>query len=387
MKKIRLVILGSTGSIGISALEVVEKNADRIELVGISAHSNIKLLAKQVKKFNPKYVAVTDEGFYGEYKSLHDSILASLLDYSEGASFLARLDEADVVLNGIVGAAGLKASLETVQSGKRLALANKESMVIGGELIKKAAAQSGAEIIPVDSEHSAIWQALFSGKHKEVKRLILTASGGPFFRRPKSQFRDITKDEALNHPTWNMGPKITVDSATMINKGFEIIEAMRLFDVPADKIDVIIHPQSIIHSMIEFVDCSMIAQMSYPDMKLPIAYALFYPERVVGDFGQLNLAEIGQLTFINPDFEKFPLLKLAYRVAEIGGTAPAVYNAANEIAVEAFLNESLDFWRIPDIIISTIDKHEAVENPTLEDILAADKWARETAAKCEGALS
>jgi 1-deoxy-D-xylulose-5-phosphate reductoisomerase len=386
MKKIRLVILGSTGSIGISALEVVQKNADRIELVGLSAHSNIKLLAEQVKKFNPKYVAVTDEGSYGEYKGIHDNSLVSLLDYSEGASFLARLDEADVVLNGIVGAAGLKASLETVRSGKRLALANKESMVIGGELIKKAAALSGAEIIPVDSEHSAIWQALFSGKQKEVKRLILTASGGPFFRLPKSQFRDITKDEALNHPTWNMGPKITVDSATMINKGFEIIEAMRLFDVPADKIDVIIHPQSIIHSMIEFVDSSMIAQMSYPDMKLPIAYALFYPERVVGDFGQLNLAEIGQLTFINPDFEKFPLLKLAYRVAEIGGTAPAVYNAANEVAVEAFLNESLDFWRIPDIIISTIDKHDAVENPTLEDILAADKWARETAAKCEGAL-
>jgi len=386
MEKIKLVILGSTGSIGISALDVVEKNRDRIDIIGLSAHSNIRLLNEQVSKFRPKYVAVTDESSYREYNSIHDNNLTQLLDFGEAVSFLAKLDQADVILNGIVGAAGLKASLETVQSGKRLALANKESMVIGGQLINKAAKESGAEIIPVDSEHSAIWQALSAGKHKEVKRLILTASGGPFFSRPKSQFRTITKDEALNHPTWNMGPKITVDSATMINKGLEIIEAMRLFNIPSDQIDVIIHPQSIIHSMIEYVDSSMIAQMSSPDMKLPIAYALFYPERVVGDFGHLDLAEVGQLTFINPDFEKFPLLKLAYRVAETGGTAPAVYNAANEVAVEAFLNESLDFWRIPDIIIKTIDNHNAVKNPTLDEILAADNWARETAAKFEGVI-
>ena len=386
MKKIRLVILGSTGSIGISALEVVEKYSDRVEIVGLSAHSNIKILAEQIKKFRPKLVAITDEHSYREFKSIQDSSLTRLIDFSDGITPLATMSEADIILNGIVGAAGLKASLDAVSSGKRLALANKESMVIGGELIKKAALKSGAEIIPVDSEHSAIWQALFSGTRKEVKRLILTASGGPFFSRPKSEFRSITKEEALNHPTWNMGPKITVDSATMINKGLEIIEAMQLFDIPPKKIDVIIHPQSIIHSMIEFVDSSVIAQMSYPDMKLPIAYALFYPERVSGDFGHLDLADIARLTFINPDFEKFPLLKLAYRVAEIGGTAPAVYNAANEVAVEAFLNEALDFWRIPDIIINAIDKHNAVKDPTLKDILAADEWARQTAAKLEEAI-
>ncbi len=386
MKKIKLVILGSTGSIGISALDVVEKYPDRIEIVGLSAHSNIKILAEQVKKFRPKLVAVTDENSYREYNDIQDRSLTRLIDFSEGITPLAAMSDADIILNGIVGAAGLKASLDAVSAGKRLALANKESMVIGGELIKKAASKSGAEIIPVDSEHSAIWQALFSGTRKEVKRLILTASGGPFFSRPKSEFRSITKEEALNHPTWSMGPKITVDSATMINKGLEIIEAMQLFDIPSKKIDVIIHPQSIIHSMIEFVDSSVIAQMSYPDMKLPIAYALFYPERVSGDFGRLDLADIAQLTFINPDFEKFPLLRLAYRVAEIGGTAPAVYNAANEVAVEAFLNESLDFWRIPDIIINAIDKHNAVKDPTLEDILAADKWGRQTAAKFEEAI-
>ncbi len=378
--------MGSTGSIGISALEVVEQNADRIEIIGLSTHSNIKILVEQVRKFQPKFVAVTEEESYRKFKDINEADSTELFDFSDGITSLAMLGEADIILNGIVGAAGLKASLETVSAGKRLALANKESMVIGGDLIKSAALKTGAEIIPVDSEHSAIYQSLFSGKKKEVKRLILTASGGPFFGRPKSEFRSITREEALNHPTWNMGPKITIDSATMINKGLEIIEAMQLFDIPPEKIDVIIHPQSIIHSMVEFVDSSVIAQMSYPDMRLPIAYALFYPERLVGDFGRLDLAEVAQLTFINPDFEKFPLLKLAYKVAKIGGTAPAVYNAANEVAVEAFLNEVLDFWRIPDIIINTIDKHDAVENPSLEDILAADKWARTTAAEFEKAI-
>jgi 1-deoxy-D-xylulose-5-phosphate reductoisomerase len=387
MKKKKLVILGSTGSIGISALEVVEKNADRIEIVGLSAYSNIKVLAEQIRKIKPKFVAISNEESYRKFKEIHDTNSTKLLDFSGGITALATLPEADIILNGIVGAVGLKASLDAVSTGKRLALANKESMVIGGDLIKSAASKSGAEIIPVDSEHSAIYQSLFSGKKKEVKRLILTASGGPFFNRPISEFRSITKEEALAHPTWNMGPKITIDSATMINKGLEIIEAMQLFDMPPEKIDIIIHPQSIIHSMVEFVDSSIIAQMSHPDMKLPIAYALFYPERVSGDFGRLNLTDVAKMTFSKPDFEKFPLLKLAYKVAEIGGTAPAVYNAANEIAVEAFLNEALDFWRIPDIIINAIDKHDAVKNPSLEDILAADKWARETAAKFEKAVS
>jgi 1-deoxy-D-xylulose-5-phosphate reductoisomerase len=383
MKKNKLVILGSTGSIGKSTLDVVEKNRDRLDVIGLSAHSNIELLSEQIMKFKPKYVAFTNKESYKKYKEIHDSDATKLLSFSDGIKSLATLPEADIILNAIVGAAGLQASLDVVSTGKRLALANKESMVIGGTLIKNAARKTNAEIIPVDSEHSAIWQALFSGKKKEVKRLILTASGGPFFNRPLSEFNSITREEALNHPTWNMGPKITIDSATMINKGLEILEAMQLFDIPAEKIDVVIHPQSVIHSMVEFVDSSVIAQMSSPDMRLPISYAIFYPERITSQNGHLDLTDIGKLTFIKPDFEKFPLLELAYRVAEMGGTAPAVYNAANEVAVEAFLNDTIDFQRIPDIIINAINKHKVVNNPTLDDILRADQWARETAENFE----
>ena len=334
----RLSILGSTGSIGISALDIVSKNQDRIELFGLSAFSNVELLQKQVEQYCPKFVTVCDKNAYEKFKKGFYSDITQLIEYEAGINYLVTHPQADIVLNAIVGAAGLEASIETVKAGKRLALANKESMVIGGELINSFAKKYEAEIIPVDSEHSAIWQALGSGQKKEIKKILLTGSGGPFRELPMEEFKSITKEQALHHPTWNMGPKITIDSATMMNKGLEVIEAVQLFDVPAEKIKVVIHPESIIHSMVEYIDSSIIAQMSNPDMRLPISYALFYPERVFSDSALINLPQAGKLTFFEPDFDKFPLLKLAFNI----------------------------------------------ESPTLEEILEADRWGREKAKELVG---
>lgn len=383
MKK-RLSILGSTGSIGVSALDIVENNRDRIELFGLSAFSNVELLNKQVEKYRPKFVTVGNKTAYDKFKKSFNSDRTTLLEYEAGLKYLVADPEVDIVLNAIVGAAGLEASIETVKAGKRLALANKESMVIGGELINSLAKKNKAEIIPVDSEHSAIWQALASGQKKEVRKILLTGSGGPFRELPLEKFKSITKEQALNHPTWKMGPKITIDSATMMNKGLEIIEAVRLFDIPADKIEVVIHPESIIHSMVEYVDSSIIAQMSNPDMRLPISYALFYPERVFCDSAKINLAKVGKLTFFSPDFEKFPLLGLALKVAETGGSSAAVMNAANEIAVSALLNDTIKFAKIPDIVINSVEKYKNIETPSLEEILEADRWGREKAKELAG---
>jgi len=378
MKK-RLIILGSSGSIGTSALDVAAKNPDRIEILGLSVHSNIDLLRQQIEQYRPKYIVVTDPTACAKFKKSYQTDDIELLDSETGIEQLAELEQADIVLNAVVGAAGLKASLKTVSAGKRLALANKESMVIGGDLINEAAARSGAEIIPVDSEHSAVWQSLFSGKKREVKKIILTGSGGPFRELPLSEFGKITRERALKHPTWEMGPKISIDSATMMNKGLEILEAMHLFQVPIEKIDVVIHPQSVIHSMVEFIDSSIIAQLSSPDMRLPISYALFFPERVATNNGYIDLTEVAKLDFFKPDYDKFVLLKLAFKVAESGGTTPAVYNAANEVAVDMFLKETIEFRAIPDIIINTLDKHQPAEKPSLEEILEADQWARNIA--------
>ena len=380
----RLVILGSTGSIGRSALDVVAKNSSRIELLGLCAHSNVELLCSQIEKFRPKYVALTDNRAYEKFKTLPQSGTVELLDFHDGIDRLTAISEADIFLNAIVGAAGLRASLNVVKGGKRLALANKESMVIGGELINKLLVQTGGELIPVDSEHSAIWQALAAGKRNEIKKIILTGSGGPLRDTPLADFDKISKEQALNHPVWKMGPKITIDSATMMNKGLEIIEAMHLFNIPADKIEVVIHPQSIIHSMVEFVDSSIVAQLSKPDMRLPINYALFYPERVSSDIGHIDMRDIGSLTFARPDFGKFPLLQLAYEVARNGGTSPAVFNAANEIAVDAFLKETIKFRIIPDVIINAVEKHKVIRNPNYEDIVEADRWGRQIAGEIIG---
>jgi len=379
MAKKKLVILGSTGSIGRSALDVVQKNPDRIEILGLSTHTNIDLLREQADRFRPKYITVTDKDASGRLLTAGVPDKVEVLPSEDGLEQLAGLREADIVLNAVVGAVGLKASLAAVSRARRLALANKESMVIGGPLINEAASKSGAEIIPVDSEHSAIKQALSAGKKKEIRKLILTASGGPFREMSTADLEYVTVESALKHPTWNMGPKITIDSATMMNKGLEVIEAMHLFDIPIDRIEILIHPQSIIHSLVEFVDSSVISQMSRPDMRLPIAYALFYPDRVPGSNGHMELADIGRLTFMKPDFEKFPLLKSAYEVAAAGGTAPAVFNAAGEVAVYAFLKKVVKFKEIPDIVIETVKEHEVVNNPSLEDIIAADEWAGKTA--------
>ena len=285
----------------------------------------------------------------------------------------------DIVLTAIVGAAGLHAVLAAANKGKRLAIANKEPLVIAGELLRKETKENGSVILPVDSEHSAVFQAMQSGSKEQVNKIILTASGGPFRDLPIEKFPEITKEMALNHPTWNMGNKITIDSATLANKGLEIIEAVALFSVPADKIKVVIHPQSIIHSMVEFIDSSVIAQLSQPDMRLPISYALFWPERQKSDYGQINWSKMADLTFEPPDFKKFKALKLAIDVAKTGGTAPALYNAGNEIAVNAFLNDYIKFTEITDIIEETLEKFEVVFNPGLDNILTADKNAREFA--------
>ncbi len=378
MKK-RLVILGSTGSIGRSALDVVARNKDRIEVLGLSTHRNIEQFRRQIQEFRPRFGAVTRGECYLRFQKQYPFPGTEVFCGEEAAEQLASLPDADIVLNAIVGAAGLKASLAALKSGKRLALANKESMVIGGVLLNQARKTTASEIIPVDSEHSAIWQALASGKKEEIKKIILTGSGGPFLETPREEFPSITREQALNHPVWKMGPKITVDSATMMNKGLEVIEAVHLFDIAPDKIDVVIHPQSIIHSMVEFVDSSIIAQISYPDMRLPISYALFYPDRIVSSNGNFDLTDIRQLTFQKPDYEKFPLLRLAFDVARKGGTLPAVFNAANEVAVAAFLKERVKFHQIPDIVTDTLRKHNMVEQPSLDDIIEADIWGRKTA--------
>jgi len=378
MKK-GLVILGSTGSIGRSALSVFETNRDRLELLGISGHSNIRLLLEQADKYKPRYIALTDKAACEALKNESLPKETELLPFATGLETLATQPRADVILNAIVGAAGLQASLWTIKAGIRLALANKESMVVGGDLINRLLDETGSELIPVDSEHSAIWQALAGGKPAEVRKILLTGSGGPFREWPPGDFTKITKEQALNHPTWNMGPKITIDSATMMNKGLEVIEAVQLFRVPPDKIEVVIHPESIIHSMVEYIDSSILAQLSSPDMRLPISHAIFYPERVTSDFGRADLKTIGKLTFYEPDFGKFPLLKMAYNIAETGGTAAAVFNAANEVAVAAFLNDAVKFCDIPDIVINSVEKHEVIKEPSYEDIIEADRRGRLTA--------
>ncbi len=383
MKK-RLVILGSTGSIGRSALDIVEKHQDRLEILGLSAHANVELFQEQVSRFKPQYVILTDPEAHARYKSHYLRPESELLPFDEGITTLAGHPDADIILNAIVGGAGLKASLVALSASKRLALANKESMVIGGDLINDIIDNAGGELIPVDSEHSAIFQALRSGTCAEVKKIILTGSGGPFRTRPVSDFEDITLEEALHHPTWKMGPKITIDSATMMNKGLEVIEAVQLFGVDPENIEVVIHPQSIIHSLVEFQDSSVIAQLSQPDMRLPIAYALFFPERVKSGFGEVDLTKVGSLTFEKPDFAKFPLLKLAFEVVKKGGTTPAVFNATNEIAVAAFLGKNIRFLRIAEIVIDCVEKHNPGKAASYEDILEADRWGRETAAKMIG---
>ncbi len=379
MKPRQVVILGSTGSIGRSCLDVIRGHPDRFAVRGLAAHSNVQLLAEQFREFRPEWICIADTGRAKDLASAVAGDKVRVVSGDDELVSLAGLPAADMIVNAVVGAAGLKASLEAVKHGKTLALANKESLVAGGPLFRPLIEDGSARIVPIDSEHSAVWQALCAGKRDEVRFIVLTASGGPFRNLSAEQFRSITVEQALAHPTWNMGPKITIDSATLVNKGLEVIEAVTLFGLSSTKIKVVVHPQSIIHSMVEFIDSSVIAQLSRPDMRLPISYALFWPERVESEFGRIDWDRLGPLTFERPDYDKFPMLRLAFDVSSSGGTSPAVYNAANEVAVAAFLNRKIPFTGINDIVERTVASTDTIKAPGLEDILAADAAAREMA--------
>ena len=377
MKKIS--ILGSTGSIGVNTLDVVQRYPEKFEIVGLAAGSNVDLLVQQIKIFKPKIASIFDTDKLEYLKKNLNGYSLELTNGEEGSVKVATLEEVNTVVSGIVGGAGLVPTFAALKAGKNVALANKETLVIAGELVLKAA-RNGAGIIPIDSEHSAIFQALNGEKKEHIKRIILTASGGPFRTYSREKMENVTVEEALNHPNWKMGNKITIDSATLMNKGLEYIEAKWLFGLDV-QVDVIVHPQSIVHSMVEFVDTSIIAQLGIPDMRIPIAYALTYPDRFEMELPSLDLTKCSQLNFEEPDFDKFPCLKLAFEAQETGQTMPAVLNAANEVVVEAFLEEQVLFKDIPEIIRATMRNHEVTPVQQLKDILTADCWAREEARK------
>ena len=375
----RLAIIGSTGSIGQNTLKVVEHLSDRFVVYGLGVNSGVERLAEQTAAFRPKVVAIADADRVDEFHR-HCARLGiqtpEIQTGVQGLSLIAAASEVDIVVSAAVGAAGLVPTLRAVAAGKVVALANKEAMVVAGELLRQTARESGARIIPIDSEHSALDQCLRSGNHGELRRLILTASGGPFRETPREMLERVTPEEALNHPTWKMGKRITVDSATLMNKGLEVIEARWLFDVPSEKIDIMVHPQSIVHSMVEFIDGSLIAQLGTADMRQPIQYALTYPDRLESCVPGLDWSTVTKLDFSPPDPSKFPCISLAYRAIEMGGTAPAVLNAADEVAVAAFLRREIGFTKIPDLIRATLEKHQVMPAASLDAVIAADRWAR-----------
>lgn len=374
MKKV--FILGSTGSIGVNCLNVISNLKDNFEVAGLTVNSNTDLLLEQISNYNPKVVVVRDEN---AAKKISGKIPKSceLLVGEDGLIKASVECDYDIFTGAMVGFSGLAPTIEAVKRGKRIALANKETLVVAGEIVTKLVLENSAEIIPVDSEHSAIYQCLVGENLEEVEKLILTASGGPFRDKDKSFFETATVDEALNHPNWKMGSKITIDSATMMNKGLEVIEAHWLFGLPADKIEVVIHPQSIIHSMVQFIDGSIKAQLGLPDMKLPIQYALTFPERIQNVFERTNLPAIGSLTFYEPDLNKFECLKLAFDALNTGGTAPCILNAANEVAVRKFLQKEIKFSHIPLLINKALDKVESILSPDLGTIFECDRVTRE----------
>lgn len=376
----RITILGSTGSIGVNTLNVIRNFPERFKVETLTVNSNIQLLEEQIKEFHPSLVVVKNEKCAEELKQRIGS-LAEVLSGDEGLLIAARRDNYDILVSALVGFAGLAPTVESIKLSKRIALANKETLVVAGELVTSLCKEYNSELIPVDSEHSAIFQCLVGEKSGEVEKLILTASGGPFLNRDRESLKYVSVEEALNHPNWKMGSKITIDSASMMNKGLEVIEAQWLFNIPKDKIEVVVHPQSIVHSMVEFIDGSIKAQMGLPDMKLPIQYALAYPERLPGFSNRAKMAEIRALSFYEPDFKKFECLKLAYDVIESGGTAPCVLNAANEIAVGKFLDGSIKFLQIPEIIKESLNKMENHRKPDIETIFECDKQTREFAQK------
>ena len=375
-----LSILGSTGSIGRNALKIVEMFPERFAVKALAVKKDTELLARQIEQFKPEIAVVFDEKCALELKSkLPATGGVEVLYGKDGYIAAATHDAVDMVLTAVVGAAGLMPTLAAIEAGKNIALANKETLVMAGDIVVKRAVAKGVRILPVDSEHSAIFQCIAGNRPEDLDRIILTASGGPFLKRPANEFMEIKPEEALNHPTWQMGKKVTIDSATLMNKGLEVIEAKCLFGVSQDRIEVLIHPQSVVHSMVTYQDGAVMAQLGIPDMKGAIAYAMSYPQRLALQQSLPDFARMGALTFEPPDLEKFPCLALAYQAGEAGETLPAVLSAANEVAVQAFLKHRISFVKIPEIIRETMERHTVVRDPSLADILEADRWAREQA--------
>lgn len=385
MKKI--VILGSTGSIGTNALDIIAKFPDMFQAVGLTAGTSVEKLEEQIRAFSPVAVAMADDAAAERLRARCKGLKTTILSGADGLRQVATMPEADLVISAIVGGAGLVPTLAAIKAGKFIALANKEPMVMAGRLMQDEARKHGVRIFPVDSEHSALFQSMEGHRAADILRLILTASGGPLWNMTKEQLQHVTVEQALNHPNWKMGNKITIDSATLMNKGLEVVEARWLFDIPASKIEVVVHRESIIHSLVEYQDRSVIAQLGLPDMRTPIAYAMNYPARIPLDLPSLNLARIGTLTFFDPDHDKFPCLRLGYEALRTGGTMPAVLNAANEVAVRAFLDRRIGFLGIAGTIRRTMDAHTPAEVATIEDALGADAWARAKAGEIVSSLS
>jgi len=376
-----LVVLGSTGSIGVTTLDLVARFPDRFRATALAAGRNVERLAEQVRLFHPDAVATADAAGAEKLRDLLPDYRGEILAGIDGIAQLATAPGADLVISALVGAIGLRPTLAAIEAGHDVALANKEVLVVAGELVQAAAKRRGVNVFPIDSEHNAIYQAMHGHQREDVKRIILTASGGPFLRASMDELRRATPAQALKHPTWKMGAKITIDSSTLMNKGLEVIEAHWLFGLGPDRIDVVIHPQSIVHSMVEYVDGSVLAQLGIPDMAIPISYILAYPERLpLTHLPSLNLVEAGRLDFVAPDTERFPCLALAYQALRACGGAPAVLNAANEILVDAFLNGAIGYLDIPGIAAGVLDRHTALRSASLDDLLGVDAWARRTAA-------
>ncbi|MCF8346598.1 MAG: 1-deoxy-D-xylulose-5-phosphate reductoisomerase [Bacteroidales bacterium] len=371
-----IAILGSTGSIGTQALEVIRSHPDRFTIEVLTAHNNVDLLIRQAVEFVPNVVAISNEEHYGYLQNQLSGLPIKTYCGTPAVEQVVTMETVDMVLTAMVGFAGLKPTIAAIEAGKSIALANKETMVVAGKLIMDLAKEKGVPIIPVDSEHSAIFQCLVGEYMNPPEKIILTASGGPFLGMPEAKMTKVTPEQALNHPNWCMGPKISVDSATMMNKGLEVIEARWLFDLRADQIEVVIHPQSIIHSLVQFADGSMKAQMGLPDMRLPIQYALAYPQRILSDLPRFSFADFPNLSFQAPDYKIFRNLAISFHTLERGGNWPCIMNAANEIAVEAFLKEKIGFLRIPDVIEETLERSSFLEKPDLNDLLESDRQAR-----------
>ena len=375
----RLSILGSTGSIGRNTIEVISSHPDKFKVVGLAAKNNVELLKYQIQAFRPEIVAVFDETAAEALRKM--DLKVEILAGEQGLVRVATHKDADMVVSAIVGSAGLVPTYEAIRSGKDIALATKEALVMAGSIIISEASERGVKILPVDSEHSAVFQCLNGRDMNEVEKVVLTASGGPFLRKKIPELDSVAPEEALKHPTWNMGRKISIDSATLMNKGLEVIEACWLFNLPPEKVEVIIHPQSIVHSMVKFIDGSMIAHMSFPDMKGPISYALSYPERFSDVLPMLNLAEVRELTFEEPDAARYPSLSLTYKAIRTGGTMPCVLNAANEVAVEAFLDKKISFTSIAHVVSGTMAEHKAFNAVTIGETINASNWAKSKAAE------